>query len=446
MTEHILGNESDVEGIPLTDEMSNFVDSLPIELIQVLNKIALNDGGVWIVGGAVRDASMGFIPSDIDLASDLTPDKLLSIFPDAIETGVSFGTITIKSGSFLFQTTTLRTDGEYADSRRPNTVKWNLSLFEDLRRRDFTINSMAIDVARRTYYDPHNGIKDIENKIIRCVGNPQKRIDEDALRILRAYRFLGQIDDYDWKLEENLSNVIVNNSFLLQELSSERIWQELSKILAFRKAGNILLRMMTDGILEVIFQWRLFESSKLAAALEMPNDFDFISMFVLLNHHLGFEGIDNLCKSLKLSKRDTKNILSTFKYSLIIPSTNERYLRLYRHIVGTRFRQIILLSKTICKYQLHIKFNDLTPDYFDELYSLIVNLPQNKFDQQLIDGNWLMKATNIKQGQKLGRLKEWLYRIQIENNLTKISEINLHLAKIQWQNTDFELWPRMVLE
>jgi hypothetical protein len=88
----------------------------------------------------------------------------------------------------------------------------------------------------------------------------------------------------------------------------------------------------------------------------------------------------------------------------------------------------------------------VTPDYFDELYSLIVNLPQNKFDQQLIDGNWLMKATNIEQGQKLGRLKEWLYRIQIENNLTKISEINLHLAKIQWQNTDFELWPRMVLE
>ena len=81
MTEHVLGNESDVEGIPLTDEMSNFVDSLPIELIQVLNKIALNDGGVWIVGGAVRDASMGFIPSDIDLASDLTPDKLLYLFP-----------------------------------------------------------------------------------------------------------------------------------------------------------------------------------------------------------------------------------------------------------------------------------------------------------------------------------------------------------------------------
>ena len=446
MTEHILGNESDVEGAPLTDGMAKFVDGLPIELIDILNKIALNDGGVWIVGGAVRDATMGFIPSDIDLATDLTPDKLLSIFPDAIETGVSFGTITIKSGTFLYQTTTLRTDGEYVDSRRPNTVQWNLSLFEDLRRRDFTINSMAIDVARRTYYDPHNGIKDIKNRIIRCVGNPQKRIDEDALRILRAYRFLGQIDSYNWKLEENLSNVIVKNSYLLQELSIERIWQELRKILTFRKAGNILLRMMSDGILEIIFQWRPFESSKLVAALQTSNDFDFVSMFVLLNHHLGFEGIENLCNSLKLSKRDTKNILFTFKYSLIIPSTNERYLRLYRHLIGTRCRQILLLNKTICRYELHNNFNDVTPGYFDKISSLLIDLPLNKFDRQLIDGNWLMRATNIEQGQKLGRLKEWLYRIQIENNLTEISEINLHLAKIHWQNTDFELWPRMALE
>ena len=446
MATYILGNESDVQGYPLTDEMARFVDNLPTELIEVLNIISHNGGGVWIVGGAVRDSSMGSISSDIDLATDLIPEKLLALFPDAIETGVSFGTITIKSGNFLFQTTTLRTDGEYVDSRRPNKVNWSTSLFEDLRRRDFTINSMAIDVARRTYYDPHNGLKDLRNKTIRCVGNPQKRIDEDALRILRAYRFLGQFDNYGWKLEETLSNVIVNNSYLLVELSSERIWQELSKILAFKKAGNILLKMMAHGILEIILRWPPFESSKLADALEMPNNFDVISMFVLLNHHLGFDGIENLCKSLKLSKRDTKEILSTYKSSLIIPATNERYLRLYRHIIGTRYRQILLLSKTICQYDLHSNFNDVTPVYFDKLLSLLVDLPQNKFDYQLIDGYWLMKATNIEQGQKLGRLKEWLYRIQIENNLSQTSEINLYLAKIQWQNTDYELWPRMVLQ
>ena len=446
LVERILGNESDVKGVPLTPEMRSFVDVLPIELIDVLNKIAQNGGGAWIVGGAVRDASMGFVPEDIDLATDLTPEQLLLIFPDAIETGVSFGTITIKSGVYLYQTTTLRTDGDYVDSRRPNMVEWSLSLFEDLRRRDFTINSMAIDVARETYYDPHNGIKDIKNKIIRCVGSPQKRIDEDALRILRAYRFLGQIDNQGWNIEQHLSDVIIENSYLLQKLSSERIWQEISKILMFDEPESILLRMLSDGILKIIFQWESFELSKLAVALNDLNGLDIFSRFVLLNHHLNLDEINNLCKSLKLSNKDRRNVFLTFKYALVVPSDSIPYLRLYRHIIGPRWRQVLLLSKIFCKHELHANFKDVTPENLDEIYSLLVELPQNKFDTQLIDGNWLMNTTKLKQGQKLGRLKEWLYRIQIENDLTQISEINLCLVKIQWQNGDFERWPKMSLE
>lgn len=446
MTEHILGNESDVKGFPLTNEMSQFVDGLPGELIDVLNKIAVKGGGVWIVGGAVRDASMGLNPSDVDLATDLTPDEILGIFPDAIETGVSFGTITIKSGIFLYQTTTLRTDGEYIDSRRPSKVKWNLSLMEDLRRRDFTINSMAIDVARRTYYDPHNGLSDIKNKIIRCVGNPQKRINEDALRILRAYRFLGQMDGKSWQLERHLSDVMVVNSYLLDELSSERIWQEMSKILSFSESGKILLRMLSDGILKIIFQWQDFETSKLVLALENSNQFELITMFVLLNYHLELEAIVELCKSLKLSRKETKKVLFTFTNAQIIPANNEKYLRLYRQILGTNCRQILLLSRTFCKFGLYNNFNDIDYYYYDQIISLLTDLPENKLGKQIIDGNWLMTATNLKQGQKLGRLKEWLFRIQIENDLTEVSEISLHLAKIQWQNDDFDSWPRMSLQ
>ena len=446
MIEHILGNESDVKGLPLTNEMSQFVDRLPTQLIDVLNKIAVNGGGVWIVGGAVRDASMGLNPSDVDLATDLNPDDILGIFPDAIETGVSFGTITIKSGIFLYQTTTLRTDGEYIDSRRPNKVKWNMSLMEDLKRRDFTINSMAIDVARRTYYDPHNGLNDIKNNIIRCVGNPQKRINEDALRILRAYRFLGQMGGKNWQLEKDLSDVMVANSYLLEELSSERIWQEMSKILSFSKSGKILLRMLSDGILKIIFQWNNFETSKLVLALENSSQFELITMFVLLNYHLDLEAIDELCKSLKLSRKDTREIIFTFTNALIVPSKNEKYLRLYRYILGAKHRQIISLSKTLCKFKLHQNFIDIDHNYFDEILSLLADLPKNKHEKQIIDGNWLMRETNLGQGQKLGRLKEWLFRIQVENNLTDVSEITLHLAKIQWQNADFDSWPRMSLE
>ena len=446
LTQLILGNESDVKGTPLTDKMTKFVDDLPTELIVVLNKIALNGGGAWIVGGAVRDASMGYMPTDIDLATDLTPDKLLSIFPDAIETGVSFGTITIKSGGFLYQTTTLRTDGDYLDSRRPVDVKWNSSLFEDLKRRDFTINSMAIDVARRKYYDPHNGVNDIKNKIIRSVGNAHKRIDEDALRILRAYRFLGQIEGNDWQLESKLSTAMIDNSFKIGELSKERIWQELNKILAFNNSGEILIKMMNDGILKIIFQWQQIEYVNLSSALSDSNELDYISKFVLLNQQLGLEGITQLCKSLKLSKNDTKSIILTYTNSLIIPQKSESYLRLYRFIIGDRWRQVLMLSKVICKYGLNKNLHDINVDFFDQIVSLIVDLPKNKIQSQLIDGNWLMKTTNIGQGQKLGRLKEWLYRIQIENDLSEISDINRYLAKIQWHNSDFESWPRMSLQ
>ncbi|MEC7177973.1 MAG: hypothetical protein VXW28_01620 [Candidatus Thermoplasmatota archaeon] len=446
LTGLILGNESDVEGYPLTDNMTKFVDELPIELIELLNKIALNGGGAWIVGGAVRDAFMGYMPTDIDLATDLIPDKLLSIFPDAIQTGVSFGTITIKSGQFQYQTTTLRTDGDYLDSRRPADVKWNLSLFEDLKRRDFTINSMAIDVARRRYYDPHDGVDDIKNKIIRSVGNAHKRIDEDALRILRAYRFLGQIEGENWQLESELRTAMKDNSFKIDELSKERTWEELNKILAFNNSGEILIEMMYDGILTIIFQWQHIEYGNLSSALSDSNNLDYISKFVLLNQQLGLEGIKQLCKSLKLSNNDLKNILFTYTNSLIIPQKSESYLRLYRHIIGDRWREVLSLSKVICKHRLNNNFDELNDDYFDQIISLIVDLPENKIPSQLIDGNWLMKTTNIGQGQKLGRLKEWLYRIQVENDLTNISDINRYLAKIQWQNSDFKSWPRMSLQ
>ena len=129
-------------------------------------------------------------------------------------------------------------------------------------------------------------------------------------------------------------------------------------------------------------------------------------------------------------------IYFTYTNSLIIPQKSESYLRLYRHIIGDRWRQVLMLSKVICKYGLNKSLHDINVDFFDQIVSLIVDLPTNKIQSQLIDGNWLMKTTNIGQGQKLGRLKEWLYRIQIENDLSDISDINRYLAKIQWQNSD----------
>ena len=446
MRSHILGNEADIEGLPLTDNMMSFVDCLPNEVSEVLNQIASNGGGAWIVGGAVRDAAMGNVASDIDLATDLRPEQLLKIFPTAIKTGVAFGTVTVKSGDYLIQTTTLRVDGEYLDARRPDSVQYNLSLKQDLQRRDFTINAMAIDVARRLYYDPNNGIHDIENCLIRSVGNPYKRINEDALRILRAFRFLGQMEAAKWRLEEQLYSAITECSYLIKDLSRERIWQELHKILRFDTACEIVIPMINTEVLPIVLDWDRVDRSKLISALRQKPDLDYAALFVLLNYQLNLSGLNQLCKSLKLSKKHTKEILATSEKARIIPTDERAYLRLYRHLSGESYQSILRLAEVLCRHKMADELLHLDPKYYSQIITSIRKLPPLSEPEQLIDGNWLMAITNIQQGEKLGRLKEWMYRLQIENDWSTITEVEQCLASIHWQSDDFESWPKMTLK
>lgn len=446
MRSHILGNEADIEGLPLTANMTSFVDSLPHEISEVLNHIASNGGGAWIVGGAVRDAEMGFVASDIDLATDLRPEQLLKIFPTAIETGVAFGTVTVKSGDYLIQTTTLRVDGEYLDARKPVSVEYNLSLKQDLQRRDFTINAMAIDVARKLYYDPNNGIHDIEHCVIRSVGNPYKRINEDALRILRAFRFLGQMKTAKWRFEEQLSAAITECSYLIKDLSKERIWQELHKILRFDTASEILISMINTEILPIVFGWDKVDRSRLISALKDRPNLDYAALFVLLNYQSDMIALSQLCKSLKLSKKHTKEILSTSEKARIIPTDDRAYLRLYRHLSGKRYQIILRLSELLCRHKMVEKLSNMDAKHYSQIIASMNKLPPLTKPEQLIDGNWLMAITNIDQGEKLGRLKEWMYRLQIENDWSTITEVEQCLASINWQSDDFESWPKMSLE
>ena len=425
--------------------MTKFVDELPIDVSVILNTICNSGGGVWIVGGAVRDVEMGISPTDIDLATDLTPDILTKIFPNSIETGVSFGTITIKSGNYLIQTTTLRTDGKYIDGRRPESVEWSKLLSEDLKRRDFTINSLAIDVARRLYYDPHSGIKDIQNRIIRSVGNPLQRISEDSLRILRAYRFLGQFN-VQWHIEPELSIAISNNRHLISELAKERIWQELKKIMSGKIAHKIISLMINDKVMNQIISWQSIDTETMTDALKNSESLDYISLFVLLTYDMKTDDVGELCKHLTLSKKDTKSIIFTKHMTEVIPKKDLQYLRLYRHICDQRLTQIINLATIFCEHKLSSSHASITPEYLVDIKKSLQKLAPLSVRNQIVDGNWIMANTKIKQGRKLGRLKEWLYRIQIENDLATIAEIELVLVKLHWEKSDFESWPRMKLK
>ena len=438
------GKEADLAGMPLTDSISDFVDKLPHELTSVLNKISLANGGVWLVGGAVRDAALGIYPNDIDIATDLEPARLLTIFPNAIETGIAFGTITIRSGEYHFQTTTLRSEENYSDNRRPNSVNWETSLKSDLERRDFTINAMAIDVARRILYDPHKGLIDLDNKIIRCVGIPMRRISEDALRMLRAYRFLGHRGNKVWQLEDQLRTAIKNNSFLIKGLARERIWQELKKILTSNVACEIVEQMLENDILDHIFNCQIYDKAYLKNVLNDSKLLDYISLLVVILNNMPDKDIIQICQSLKLPNNDLKIIRKMLDYQGRLPSIEKPELRLFRHLLSERYMQQL-------QYELIIRKNLPTnTDGIDYLRVIAIideiqKLKPLKKDHQIIDGHWLMATTNLPKGERLGRLKEWMYRLQIEHDLSTTHEISELLCKIQWLDEDFHSWPRLSL-
>lgn len=194
----------------------------------------------YLVGGCVRDSIMGRTPQDFDITTDARPEQVIKIFDKfrTVPTGIKHGTVTVISNGEPFEVTTFRVDGNYSDSRRPDSVSFTSNLTEDLARRDFTVNAMAMDV-RGKIYDPFGGKSDIENKIIKCVGEPEKRFEEDALRIMRALRFSSQLG---FEIEKSTSETLLKLRENLDKISRERVREELDKLIC----GKDVIRVMMD--------------------------------------------------------------------------------------------------------------------------------------------------------------------------------------------------------
>ncbi len=180
----------------------------------------------YVVGGAVRDIVLGKPATDIDIATSALPEEIKSTFPRSIDVGIAHGTIVVLMDECAIEVTTFRTDGKYVDHRRPTHVTFVRSLEEDMKRRDFTMNAMA-QTRDEEIIDLFGGKVDIQNGIIRTVGDPNHRFAEDALRMLRAIRFSAQLN---FQLEEKTSEAITNNAISIQNISVERITNELEKI------------------------------------------------------------------------------------------------------------------------------------------------------------------------------------------------------------------------
>lgn len=213
--------------------------NIPYKVKFIIDKFYENNYEAFMVGGCIRDSLLLKEPKDYDIATSAIPTVTESLFYKTVPTGIKHGTVTVLIDNEPFEVTTYRVEGEYKDNRRPDEISFVTNIKDDLSRRDFTINAFAYN-SREGLKDYFNGLEDLKNKIIRTVGNSDKRFSEDALRIMRAIRFSAQLN---FEIEENTLNAIKKNKELLKNISAERIRDELCKILISdnpRKGLNLL--------------------------------------------------------------------------------------------------------------------------------------------------------------------------------------------------------------
>lgn len=211
---------------------------LPKQVSTALTVLTKGGFSAFLIGGCVRDFLLGFAPKDFDITTNAKPKEILSLFSDykTIETGLQHGTVTVLIEHLPIEITTYRIDGVSKDHRHPDCVQFSSSLQEDLARRDFTINAIAYS-PEEGIIDLYDGQKDLQNGIIRCIGNAQTRFSEDALRILRALRFASVLG---FSIEIKTSNALFSQKSLLNEISMERIAAEFLKLLCGKNIQEIL--------------------------------------------------------------------------------------------------------------------------------------------------------------------------------------------------------------
>lgn len=210
---------------------------IPEKVRYILNKLKENQYEGYAVGGCVRDSVLGRVPGDWDITTSAKPEQVKKIFRKTIDTGIAHGTVTVMVDGEGFEVTTYRVDGTYEDHRHPKEVSFTPNLEEDLKRRDFTINAMAYN-PEKGIVDLFDGMGDIERKCIRCVGDPQERFSEDALRMLRGIRFAGQLG---FEIERDTLDAIGSLSQTIEKVSAERIRVELTKLLLSKEPEKLLL-------------------------------------------------------------------------------------------------------------------------------------------------------------------------------------------------------------
>lgn len=292
----------------------------------VINTLIKNGHEAYIVGGCVRDMLLGKTPFDYDVTTSATPEEIISLFEKTVPTGIKHGTITVIVENEPIEVTTFRTESEYIDNRHPESVTFVTNLHEDLARRDFTVNAMAFN-NNSGLKDFFCGKQDLENKVLRAVGDPEKRFSEDALRILRLFRFASVLN---FSIEENTLNASLKLCENLKTISRERIAAELKKAVTGENFSVFTHLISSDGLsflgVAKTPDFKIIKTCKHNEKLAMfcffyLSDCDVLKIPLELklsnDYKIYFEKILNLCKlNIPTTKTEIKILLKDFSIDI----------------------------------------------------------------------------------------------------------------------------------
>ena len=393
---------------------------------RVLERLS-EHGKAWIVGGWVRDSLQGLNPEEMDIATNLHPDVVMQLFDKTIPVGAAFGTILVldEDSEKSWEVTTLRSEGTYGDGRRPDKVEFGDDIIEDLARRDFTINAMALDPITGEIIDEFGGIDDLNAGIIRAVGNAHERISEDGLRIMRAFRFLDSGELELRNIDENLQTAITDNLNMLGKVSSERKWAELSRIFQGKKNIQVVKLMNDFDVLAQIVPGTNFSTVEYFSESPVVN----LAILCSMDSRSGTSLAEHLQQVLRLSNEEFSTI--QFLHDLQIEDLS--------HEINS-FRRFNAALSDSMKKDVMAYFGQKGEEFLEASSKLE---PLNAGNKPLINGEKLMKVTGLEPGIRLGRLKGWLHRRQIEENLSDDDEVISLLKTIDWESEEPDSWPSL---
>lgn len=315
--------------------------AVPAEAEWIIGKIREQGFEAYAVGGCVRDSILGREPEDWDITTSARPEQVKAIFPKTLDTGLKHGTVTVMKNHCGYEVTTYRIDGEYRDGRHPDSVEFTASLTEDLKRRDFTINAMAY--SRDTgLVDEFGGIDDLNARVIRCVGRPEDRFTEDALRILRAVRFAAQLD---FSIEEDTFAAVCALAPNLHKVSRERVQAELTKLLLSAHPEKIAMTAETgiDQFVAPGFE-KVFETGTDVSGLSaLPAEKSMRWAGLLRN--LSARDAARVLKGLKMDNETTDNVRAMVgEAALFLPPEKEKIRQALSRVTEYQFEGALALK------------------------------------------------------------------------------------------------------